>query len=375
MAEQTKRGIGFWGFILRIINLVLIIALLLSYIAQWISPELFWPLAFLGLSYPVLLILNFLFAVHWLFRRRKFFIYPLITILIGFPLVGRFFQSGNNSEVVDIQNPFKVLTYNVHVFDQYHSKFGGHNYAKNQIFKFLNEQEADVYCFQEFYERPSVKGQDNIKQLKKLLATPYSFSEKYNPRSKYLRIVILSKFPIKDKGVIEAMKVGDEISGIYTDVEMYGKIVRVYSVHLQSFQISSEKDILNMNFDLTTKEGQQAAKNSSAKMVNKFKVAFAARSRQIKSLKQHISSSNYPVIVAGDFNDTPSSYAYGQLIMDMDDSFKENGAGFGKTYIGPYPSFRIDYILHDPSIMNYQFNTLQVNYSDHYPVSGLYSLE
>ncbi len=375
MAEQTRRGIGFWGFILRTINLVLIIALLLSYTAQWISPELFWPLAFLGLSYPILLILNFIFAVHWLFRRRKFFIYPLISILIGFPLIGRFFQTGNNTEVANIHNPFKVLTYNVHVFDQYHSKFGGQNYAKDEIFKFLNNQDADIYCFQEFYNRPDVAGQDNIKQLKTLLATPYSYSEQYNPRSKYLRIVILSKFPIKNKGVIAAVKKEDEISGVYTDIELYGKVIRVYAVHLQSFQISSEKDILNMNFDLTTKEGQDAAKESSAIMVNKFKVAFAARSRQIKSIKEHISSSTYPVIVAGDFNDTPSSYAYGQLIMDMDDSFTENGGGFGKTYIGPYPSFRIDYILHDPSIMNYKFTTWHINYSDHYPVSGLYSLE
>jgi len=374
MSEQTRRGIGFWGFILRVINFVLIIALLLSYTAQWISPELFWPLAFLGLSYPILLILNFLFAVHWLFRRRKFFIYPLITILIGFPLIGRFFQTGNNAEVVDIHNPFKVLSYNVHVFDRYGRKFGGSDYAKNEIFKFLNEQDADIYCFQEFYDKSNGR-KSNIKELKELLGTPYSFSQKYTPKSKYFKIVILSKFPIKKKGVIEAVNKGDAISGIYTDLDMYGKIIRVYSIHLESFQISGEKDILNMNFDLTTKKGQEAAKSSSVKMARKFKVAFAARSRQIKSIKEHVSSSTYPVIVAGDFNDTPSSYAYGQLIMDMDDSFTENGAGFGKTYNGPYPSFRIDYILHDPSIMNYKFTTWPINYSDHYPVSGLYSLE
>jgi endonuclease/exonuclease/phosphatase family metal-dependent hydrolase len=374
MAENTNRNIGFWGVVLRLINFILIIALLLSYTAQWISPELFWPLAFIGLSYPILLILNFLFTIHWIFRRRKYFIYPLITILLGFPLIGRFFQIGENSEFVDIQNPFKVVSYNVHVFDQYHSKYGSENYAKDEIFKFLEEQDADIYCFQEFYNKENEKNQDNIKQLKKLLGTPYSYSEQYNSRSKYLKIVILSKEPIKSKGVIASSNKDDEISGIYTDIEIYNNIVRVYAIHLQSFQISSEKAVLNMDFDLTSKEGQDEVKATSKMMVEKFKVAFAARSRQIEGIKQHISSSTYPVIVAGDFNDTPSSYAYGQLIMDMDDSFKENGKGFGKTYIGPYPSFRIDYILHDPSITNYKFETWHINYSDHYPISGIYSM-
>lgn len=372
MADSKIIRIGFFGYILRFINVIIILSLIISYTAQWISPALFWPIAFFGLSLPLLSILNFFFIIYWLFRGRKFIIYPLVIFLISIPILGRFINFGSNTEVVDISSPFKVLTYNVHVFDQYHSKYGK-TYARDGILKYLENEDADIYCFQEFYNRADKNGMDNIKLFQEKLGTPYTYFAKYSQHSKYLLNVIFSKKPIEAKGEIGNNNKAGYISGIFADIKVNNNILRVYSVHLESFQISSEDDVINMNFDVQSPEGQDKIKKSSIRMTKKLKIAFEARAKQIKDLKNHIASCEVPVIVAGDFNDTPSSYSYGQLTQNLDDSFMDNGIGFGRTYIGPFPSFRIDYILHDPNIVNYKYSTGTVKFSDHYPISAVFS--
>jgi endonuclease/exonuclease/phosphatase family metal-dependent hydrolase len=79
--------------------------------------------------------------------------------------------------------------------------------------------------------------------------------------------------------------------------------------------------------------------------------------------------SPYPVIVCGDFNDTPNSYVYHKLADGMTDAFMESGAGFGNTYLGKVPSFRIDYIFHDATFHSRNFRRESVRFSDHFPVS------
>ena len=41
----------------------------------------------------------------------------------------------------------------------------------------------------------------------------------------------------------------------------------------------------------------------------------------------------YPIIICGDFNDTPVSYAYQQLGDNMIDAFLESGNGIGKVLV------------------------------------------
>jgi endonuclease/exonuclease/phosphatase family metal-dependent hydrolase len=74
-------------------------------------------------------------------------------------------------------------------------------------------------------------------------------------------------------------------------------------------------------------------------------LAFAMRARQAEILREHIAASPHPVIVCGDFNDTPLSYSYRLMSKGLKDSFMEKGWGLGTTYAGALPALRIDYIL------------------------------
>ena len=102
----------------------------------------------------------------------------------------------------------------------------------------------------------------------------------------------------------------------------------------------------------------------------RLKRAFKKRAAQALAISSHISDSPYPVLLCGDFNDTPISYSYSEIIRNnLQDAFLESGIGLGMTYIGAFPSFRIDYILHSKSIISKRFRTMSSNtLSDHYPL-------
>jgi len=103
-------------------------------------------------------------------------------------------------------------------------------------------------------------------------------------------------------------------------------------------------------------------------VVKKMGRAFKGRAHQAQMISRHIDNSAYPVIVCGDFNDTPVSYVYRMMRGDLKDAFVEAGKGFGGTYNGKLPSFRIDYILFDPKFEAYNFERNKLNLSDHYPI-------
>ena len=119
--------------------------------------------------------------------------------------------------------------------------------------------------------------------------------------------------------------------------------------------------------ELTTSDDKEAMTEVKSLSVS-LKKGFIKRASQARVVKDHIDKSPFPVIVVGDFNDTPVSYAYTRIRKGLNDSFVNSGYGAGFTYKGNYPPNRIDYILYDNSLINSYFEIMKVKYSDHYPI-------
>ncbi|MDR1809492.1 MAG: endonuclease/exonuclease/phosphatase family protein, partial [Prevotella sp.] len=83
----------------------------------------------------------------------------------------------------------------------------------------------------------------------------------------------------------------------------------------------------------------------------------------------------HAMIICGDFNDTPFSYAYQTIRGNFVDSFKETGNGFGFTYHENAMLMRIDYIMHTKNIVSFNCEVGNVKYSDHYPIWSYLSLK
>jgi len=112
-----------------------------------------------------------------------------------------------------------------------------------------------------------------------------------------------------------------------------------------------------------------AQQSSNAfKLINKIRKAYPVRAVQAELIAEHAKASPYPVILCGDFNDTPLSYCYNQFSANLIDAFRNTSFGLGTTYAGNIPAGRIDYIFHSPEIGSKEFNIQGEQLSDHYAI-------
>lgn len=101
----------------------------------------------------------------------------------------------------------------------------------------------------------------------------------------------------------------------------------------------------------------------------------AERDAAAADLAANLSQLGRPVVLAGDFNMTPSSRSYDLIAARFDDSFREAGWGFGHTYpttlrsLGvSLPLLRIDYIFHSPELIALRAAVGADGGSDHLPL-------
>ncbi|MCC7231924.1 MAG: endonuclease/exonuclease/phosphatase family protein [Bacteroidia bacterium] len=348
------------------LNIACVVGILLSYLAEYISPETVWWLALFGLGYGPLVLLNVLFIIYWIIRRRKLFLISLIAVLAGSGKILSLYQISFKGPAPENSGALKVMSFNVRLFDLY-NWFHNHETRKN-ILEFLDHQQPDILCIQEFYssdrQEEQFKNDDTLKTLLSASAhIEYSLTLR---KTDHWGIATFSRFPIIYQGVVSFKEHGGN-SFIYTDIVRNKDTIRIFNTHLESVRLgwADYRFFENLGND----EIRQDEVAGGKQILKRLKIAFIKRAYQARLLRDTIKQSPYPVILCGDFNDTPSSYTYGILTGELKDSFRESGNGSGKSYAGPFPSFRIDYIFHDNHFTSYDFTTYREKLSDHYPVS------
>ncbi|MGQ0829935.1 MAG: endonuclease/exonuclease/phosphatase family protein [Bacteroidota bacterium] len=339
------------------------VALLTSYLAAEVSPQNFSFIAFFGLFYPILVIINICFVIYWFVQLKKRGIYSLIIILAGWSNLQRFVQFSLSDVPDSTKKSVKVMSYNVKNFDLYN---WSHNLeTRANIFELIGDEAPDIMCLQEFFSRDSSR-LNNLDSLIHFQKAKYVHVE-YTTHVKRIHhwgIATFSAYPIISKGKVDFGYESNNIC-IYTDIKMGNDTVRIYNMHLQSIAFSKEdyQYVEDLQNNVETEDIEH-----SKNIFKRLKLAFIKRAKQADLIEMSIAASPYPVIVCGDFNDTPGSYTYSTIANTLSDAFIESGNGFGKSYIGVFPSFRIDYILYSKSFKAYDFRTIRQELSDHYPV-------
>jgi len=367
---KSKKKTGFWLKLLLGLNFLVIIALLLSYLACYVSPAKFWIPAFAGLAFPYILLSNLIFVILWLFIRIKFSLFSVITIILGFNQIMASFQFHSGSKALKDKDYFKVISYNVRNFDLYsYDKNWVSNHAKrNKIFKFLQSESPDIICFQEFVN--DLSGSFKTKDTLVTFLKAKNVHAEYTVVSKSVNefgLATLTSFPIVHKGRIDFPNSRTNLC-IYTDVLVNKDTLRIYNAHFESIHFSHADMLFAEKITAAKAEKNEQLKDKSQRIMRLMKTAFQKRAVQADLVANHIKTCPYPVILCTDLNDTPVSYSYHRLKDDLNDAFTESGSGFGHTYTGFYPSFRIDYILISKALLSADFASIPSDNSDHYPV-------
>lgn len=319
---------------------LLLLAAVLSWRSSYVSPEHgdFW--ATLGLLLPVILALNAAMFVWWIVRGRwGLMLLPLAALVLNLGYISAMIQLPDwhaDSRPHDI----RVMTLNVNGFRRLEHVA----VSARAIARLAREEKVDVLCLQEFVEEPDYTA-DSIARLF-APRMPYFAGEKGQ--------AVLSRYPILDWDYVQFPETNNDY--MRADLLVAGDTVRLFSVHLQTSGISSLRHRFRKDYH------RNAPVNE---VVGALERNSRIRAQQVDAIRRAIDATPYPVILAGDFNDTPSSYTYRRMKGGLTDGFRAAGSGYGGTfrYIGGV--LRIDYIFYDDHFHAARYTTLRQDVSDH----------
>lgn len=292
----------------------------------------------------------------------------LLAIASCLPQMFKLFATNiNNPAKTEKKQLIKVMSYNVRDFDLYNWSYNVN--SKKKIFETIQNQNADIISFQEFYN-DSTKAFNTIKQLELLGYKYHVFVKELVLRNtNEWGIALFSKYPILESGSIMKQSFNTvygkkPYKGLYADIAIADTIIRFINVHLQSIYFGTHDYETIDEFRVTQNLNENGVKNIALKL----KKAFKRRAIQADELHAFINKQTKPVILCGDFNDLPNSYAVNTISKGMKDAFLNCGFGIGHTYNGKLPFLRIDYILTSPIFNMHTFSVLNNKISDHFPI-------
>tara|TARA_B100001250_G_scaffold81365_1_gene67029 strand:- start:23694 stop:24740 length:1047 start_codon:yes stop_codon:yes gene_type:complete len=334
--------------LLYFINSVSLFLLIISYLCPYISPRIFWPISFVGLIFPLLYIINILFTLYWLIGFKKPIWANIIILLIGIGNVNNYLGTSPNNSTSE--ENIKILSYNVRLFNKYN--WLPEDNIQERIFNLFETEDADILCIQEFY---------NTKKTRNL-RYPYRHISLLN-KSNQGHMAIYSKYIQIKKETISIKEEKMNNTCIYSDMIIRGDTVRVYNVHLASNWFN------NSDYSFIQNPKKEKFKKGISGIIKRMKSSYKNRAKEVDVIIQHMNKSPFPLIVCGDFNDTPLSYAYNTIKANLEDAFSVSAKGIGASYVN-IPALRIDYILHDSTFNSTNYQIHNQILSDHYAVSS-----
>jgi endonuclease/exonuclease/phosphatase family metal-dependent hydrolase len=352
-----------------ICNVLVAIIFLLGCYSSWFNPAYFWFVGFFTLASLYLLLALILFVFFWLFAKRKLMLISVVAILLAWKPIGQIFKLKSSAafSVAKQAQHIRVMSWNVEHFDILEHK--KHPEVKTEMLALINKFEPDIACFQEMVGGdkdstainyvPIIAKQLNFQHYFYAYSRSDDFDEKH-----HFGNIIFSKFPIIKKQIVSDNSHNYNNTFQYIDIAKQQDTFRVINLHLQSLKFTIE----NLQYIDDAKSNPDINIEESKSIVSKFKTGFLKRKIQSENVQKTIRESIYPVIVSGDFNDVPNSYAYCTIGKGLKNAFAEKGSGIGRTFSGISPTLRIDNIFIDKRFAVEQYTCIQKKMSDHFPI-------
>ncbi len=332
---------------------------IICYLSILVPPTVFWPAVFASYAIPVLLVFHGFLMLLFLFWRRNLLIFPIMALLIGLPFIHNTISIEGTDEPKN--HSFSMLGFNAKLFRQYKI----YNEFSKDMIKWAANDNSDIKCFQEYSTNHLSEDLNVTKQIAEKGYNHFVFSAKMDPDVAYNNpgLAIFTKFDILDSGVVW-QDYGSFNAGIFADIRIGKDVIRIYNIHLAS-----------MRLELYRYKDTHNYYRKIIRLLLRLKHGAEKRSSQIDLLINHAKNSPYPVIICGDFNETPYSYNYFKLKRHFSNSFEQAGNGFGFSYHSILFFLRIDHQFYTEKIKAIDYRVdRKMRISDHFPIRSRYSI-
>lgn len=317
-----------------VITLVVVALFLTTLFVPSLDPRQHGEVSTLGLVAPIIYAMQAALTLYWIVRWRPFIAVMMVFVsLLGVfqlslfykPELRRVYSEPNLKPRYD-KKALKVMSYNVRSFID-----DNRERQLDSIVKIIKAVNPDILCLQEM-------GFSDIADslLEPLKPMPHSLS-RVN-----LSPAIYSRYPIIRVSRMDTLK-----NFVWADIVIKKDknnedTIRVFNNHLHSTAIRRDDSNYIENHEYL--EGDSLGKVHS--MVKRLTENNRVRAEQADTLAALVAASPYPVIVCGDFNDTPVSYTYRTVARKLNDPYRKVGRGYSHTYRGFFDMLRIDYIFY-----------------------------
>lgn len=358
-AERKRSGgMAIVDGLALLLTVVSAVALVIALLAPYVHPERLWMLPVLGLVAPAVYVGVLFSALYWIVRWRWRVALPLIVLLVvGAFKVSLFLKIDLRRDYGTEQSygsgTITLMTYNVRNFyDDTHRR------SFDRVADLVRRVNPDVVCLQEFN-----RDEEQAARMDSLL-TGYT-RVRVSDRT-YAYMAIYTKFRILGEGqmILKSPPVNGQSEQI--DLGVGNDTLRIVGNHLHSTAITVHDDeFLTSTQLLTDTAGGQKVRN----IFRRFGENSAVRARQADTISRAMAGTRVPMVVCGDFNDTPMSYVYRRMARGLSDAFSERGKGYSHTFRGFMNALRIDYVLYNGRLECLSYEVLDdVELSDHHPV-------
>lgn len=232
----------------------------------------------------------------------------------------------------------------------------------NRTLQFVLDNNPDIVCLQEIYREAEsnvlniTTGQRNLRDLR------YPWQLLWHESA----VGIYSKFPMKE------ILIGDDPRmpwAHYKAARVYlmDDSITVINCHLQSIGLDANDK--NVYHSLSSARWDvNSVGDISERIADKLNDAFVARAIQAEWIRKAVDSIGGNVIVCGDFNDVPLSYATRTVKgSDLQDAFTQTSLGPRISYHDNRFYFRIDHVFYRGNFSAYNTRIPSQPSSDHYP--------
>lgn len=345
--------------IARLLAIIAAFVLLISAYGGRVDPTVWVMPSMATLALPIVtLVVLLLLVVLALCKQWRAAVIIVGALLLSWPTLRLIspFNLGHR-EAKEGKTPLKVLTMNV---TQFNWNDGDHP-SKNM--RYILDEDADIVVIQEGLVYFSYEQLKTVKPMLKELYKKYPYRKKH-----FFDVGILSKYPFDE---VESPVLAQDSLGYFIkawDVDAPGGNIRVVNMHLSSlrFTRNDSQVIESMN----TPSGRKKRIKSVTK---KLDVGFRSHARQARAVRQVLDETPGDVLVMGDMNDTPGSFAYRTVCGDdVRDAWADTGFGPIYTFHAHHLYVKIDHILYRGDMRVLSCRRDKKGESDHYPMVAVF---
>lgn len=357
-AKPRRSLVGrIFDLLLTLLSVAVAAALVLTYAVPYFNPATVWFFPVLGLAAPGIYLAAVALMLYWIIRWRWLRAGTMMAlVVVGLFKVSLFWRPElrrTYGEPDYDRNALKVMTYNVRGF---YAEDG--RSSVDSVMRLIETENPDIVCLQEFNARLAERSEAferlDDRYERALYGDPDDADSPWSP------LVVLSKYRILRSGVILT-----PASSVWADLLVDGDTVRVFNNHLHSTAINADDNEFITSHRYLSDSARETKIRS---IVARLRENSVLRAEEVDSIARVKAETTTPIIVCGDFNDTPMSYVYREMAQGLSDAFSESGSGYSHTYRGFFNTLRIDYVLSSEEWEAISYETLPVEYSDHHPV-------